>query len=141
MSMAGSLLGKPERRHAGFTLVEVLVALVIVALVLGAALRASGSLATAQQRLTQQTYAGWSADNRLSEIRLARLFPNPGRGEAPCPQANLELVCVEEVFATANPAIRRIDILVYAADNRDALLLRRTAFAANLPPFPVGNPG
>ena len=128
---------RTDRHASGFTLVEVLVALVIVALVLGAALRASGSLAMAQQRLTQQTYAGWSADNRLVELRLARAFPAPGRNEMPCPQAQLLLVCVLQVQATPNPSIRRVDVLVYPAAERDAPILRRSAFVTNLPSFPA----
>lgn len=126
---------RPVCRTRGFTLVEVLVALVIVALVLGAALRAAGALTVAQQRLAQKTYAGWSADNRLAELRLAGIFPAPGRNEAPCPQAQMVLVCVEEVRPTVNPSIRLVNILVYLADDRNAVLLRRIAYIANLPAF------
>jgi len=124
-----------ERSH-GFTLVEVLVALVIVALALGACLRAAGALTSAQDRLEEQIYAGWSADNRLIEIRLARTFPEVGRREAACPQGKRALVCVEEVSVTPNPGIRRVEVVVYSGASRDAgeaPILRRTGFVANLP--------
>ncbi len=124
----------------GFTLVEVLVALVIVALVLGAGLRAAGALTVAQQRLAQKTHAGWSADNRLAELRLARIFPEPGRRESPCPQAQLVLVCVEEVRPTVHPSIRLVNILVYMADDRTAVLLRRSGYLADLPAFSAAPP-
>lgn len=121
------------RCQRGFTLVEVLVALVIVALALGACLRAAGALTAGEERLVQQAYAGWSADNRLVEIRLARNFPDIGRRENACPQGKLPLVCVEEVGATPNPGIRRVEIVVYNGEARDAPILRRTGFVANLP--------
>jgi len=113
----------------------VLVALVIVALVLAAGMRAAGALAVAQQRLAHKTWAGLSADNRLAELRLAQVFPEPGRSEVACPQAQQAFVCVEEVRATANSSIRLVNISVYNADDRSAALLQRSAFVANLPPF------
>jgi len=125
-------------RCAGFTLVEVLVALVIVALALGAALRAAGALTVAQERLEQQTYAGWSADNRLIELRLARVFASPGRGAAACPQGKLELVCVTDISNTANPGIRRVDVQVFLASDRDTPLHRRTGFLSAQPGGPGG---
>ena len=124
--------GAPGPPAAGFTLVEVLVALVIVALALGACLRAAGALTVAQQRLEQQSYAGWSADNRLAEIRLGKIVPEPGRRELPCPQGRYALICIEEVRATPNASIRRIDVSVFLAGDRDAQLVRRSSFMANI---------
>jgi len=129
---------RARSRASGFTLVEVLVALVIVALALGAALRAAGALAVGQERLTQQVYANWSADNRLVEIRLARTFVQPGVRENPCPQGSLALVCVDDVRLTPNPSIRRVDVLVYLGADRSTPLVRRSGFVANLQTLPEG---
>ena len=106
----------------GFTLVEVLIALVIVALVLAAAMRAGGTLIVTQE-----------ADNRLAELRLARAFPAVGTSESKCPQAELVLVCVVDVRTTPDPRIHRIDVRVVDDVDRARQLAHRLSFQANLP--------
>jgi len=120
----------------GFTLVEVLVALTVAALVLGAALRAAGAMTVAQERAQQVTYAGWSAENRLAEVRLADAYPEIGRGEVDCSQGTLVLVCITEVQPTANRYMRRITVTVHPTTERLEVWARRTGFAADLPRFP-----
>src|SRR5512141_1526962 len=98
------------RHCAGFTLLEVLVALVIVGTALGASLRAVGSLTQNSSALRASMMATWSAENRLAQVRLAHEYPPLGERRFACPQADLELSCVEEVFGTLNPFFRRIEV-------------------------------
>lgn len=109
---AASLRCRPDGQ-AGFTLVEVLVALTIVAIALMACLRAVGSITASSSDLRSRTLAQWSAENRLTEIRVRGEFPTVGRRNYPCPQGDLQLVCQEDVYTTANPNFRRIEIQVY----------------------------
>jgi len=87
-------------RDRGFTLVEVLVALAIVAVALMGALRAVGSLTDASAELRARSLALWSAENRLARIRVEGEWPAPGRRSTACPQATVSLICEEEVFQT-----------------------------------------
>ncbi|MEG2901493.1 MAG: type II secretion system minor pseudopilin GspI, partial [Massilia sp.] len=80
-----------SRPAAGFTLLEVLVALVIVGTALAAGLRAVGSLTSNSQGLRASMMATWSAENRLVQIRLGREFPEVGKRSFPCPQGGLNL--------------------------------------------------
>lgn len=98
--------------QTGFTLLEVLVALVIVGVALGASLRAVGSLTQNSDHLRASMMATWSAENRLTQIRLSTNWPDLGTSNFPCPQDDLPLVCFQEVFATPNPSFRRVEVVV-----------------------------
>lgn len=105
------------RRASGFTLLEVLVALVIVGTALAAGLRAVGSLTSNSAGLRASMMATWSAENRLVQIRLGREFPEIGKRSFPCQQGDLNLICEEEVLASPNPLLRRIEVSVFDANN------------------------
>src|SRR3989338_8686802 len=93
------IISQTIRRNSGFTLLEVLVALVIVGTALGASLRAVGSLTQNSSDLRAAMMATWSAENRLSQIRLAHEWPALGQRSFDCPQGELQLACEENVFA------------------------------------------
>jgi len=115
-------------RARGFTLVEVLVAMTIAAIALMTAMRATGSLAVNSAELRARSLAQWSAENRLSQIRIAAEWPALGRREYDCSQAGVELVCVEQVFQTPNPQFRRVEVGVYARGS-DHRLSRLVGFS------------
>jgi general secretion pathway protein I len=100
------------RFNRGFTLLEVLVALVIIGTALAASLRAVASLTQNSRDLRAAMMATWSAENRLTQIRLAREWPPLGRRDFSCAQAELLLRCEEQIYPTPNPAFRRVEVAV-----------------------------
>jgi len=112
------------RRGAGFTLLEVLVALAIVATALGAGLRAIGSLASNSAGLRASMMATWSAENRLVQIRLGKEFPEVGKRSYPCSQGDMKLLCQEEVLVSPNPQLRRVEVSVFDMDNPNRRILK-----------------
>jgi general secretion pathway protein I len=118
-------------RQRGFTLLEVLVALVIVGTALGASLRAIGSLTQNSSGLRSSMMATWSAENRLAQIRLAKEWPAMGKRSFNCPQGELLLVCEEEVVATPNPFFRRVEVSVYDAENPGRRIIKLTQVVSN----------
>lgn len=106
-----------HNHSAGFTLLEVLVALVIVGTALGASLRAIGSLTQNSSDLRASMMASWSAENRLTQIRLAHEWPELGQRNFDCSQDDLHLMCEEDVFTTPNPLFRRVEVSVFDAQN------------------------
>lgn len=120
-----------QRRAKGFTLLEVLVALVVVGTALGASLRAVGSLTQNSSALRASMMATWSAENRLAQIRLAREFPAFGKRSFECPQGELQLVCEEEVIATPNPFFRRVEVSVFEAQNPERRIIKLSQVVSN----------
>jgi len=113
-----------QRSQTGFTLLEVLVALVIVGTALGAGLRAVGSLTANSAGLRASMMATWSAENRLVQIRLGREFPEVGKRSFPCPQGDLNLVCEEQVLTSPNPLLRRIEVSVFYAERPERRIVK-----------------
>ena len=105
-------------RRAGFTLVEVLVALTITAIALGAGLKAAGALTDNAQRLGDVTAAHWCADNALTGLRLAKQFPGTGEVEFACQQLGRDYRGQLRTQATPNPNFRRVDALVMDSNGR-----------------------
>lgn len=127
----------PNQRRivSGFTLIEVLVALTIVGVALGAAMRAMGSMTQASHDLRLRMLASWSAENHLAHLRLERRWPAPGSRAVSCPQGMVALVCVETASTTPNPAFRRVEVAVYPAGDQGT----RLAWLVTLQPDPGRN--
>jgi general secretion pathway protein I len=100
----------------GFALVEVLVGLAVLSIALLAGLRAIASGADTQLAVSQRTLALWSADNALMDLRMTRAFPDIGTTVFNCPQGNYIFVCQRKIISSPNPAFRRVEITVYAAN-------------------------
>jgi general secretion pathway protein I len=116
------------RASRGFTLVEILVAVAILAIALAATTRAA-SLATDSARETRaRLLATWAAGNRVAELRARQLFPAPGLTTATAEQGGLSLVVEETVADTSNPSIRRVDLAVSDAREPGRVLSKLTAF-------------
>ncbi|WP_431263841.1 type II secretion system minor pseudopilin GspI [Roseateles chitinivorans] len=112
------------RRARGFTLVEVLVALTIVALCLAAGLRAAGAMTSNSDRLAINSLAQWCAENELTEMRLTKAFPGIGDNSISCSQLGRDFNVKMIVRGTPNPNFRRVEAQVF--DDRDRPLLTIT---------------
>jgi len=97
---------------AGFTLIEVLVALGIVAIALMAGLRATDSLSRNASRQSTHWLAQICAENEFARLRLSRQVPPVGESNTPCTQAGMNLQVNLSVQVTPNPNFRRIDARV-----------------------------
>jgi general secretion pathway protein I len=96
----------------GFTLIEVLVALAIIAVTLAAGMRASTAVADNAQRLSDVLAAQWCADNQLTALRLARQFPGVGDSTFECQQLGRDYKGSVITRPTPNPNFRRVEAVV-----------------------------
>jgi general secretion pathway protein I len=109
--------------HGGFTLIEVLVALAIVAVTLGAGVKAAGSLTDNTARLAEVTAAQWCADNQLTALKLARQFPDIGTLDFACDQLGRAYAGKLDIRTTPNPNFRRVDARMVDDAGRTILVL------------------
>jgi general secretion pathway protein I len=119
----GKTAARVPRRADGFTLIEVLVALVIVAVTLGAGSKAAGALLNNAQRLTEVTEAQWCADNELTGLKLAHTYPNVGEATFSCQQLSRTYLGTFRVSATPNPSFRRVDTVMANESGQTVLTL------------------
>ena len=99
----------------GFTLIEVLVALAIVAIALLAGAQATSALTRNIVRQTNVVLAHVCAENELVKVRLMRQMPDFGDAETVCEQAGHSYRTVLSTTPTPNPQFRRVDAQVYDA--------------------------
>jgi general secretion pathway protein I len=103
----------------GFTLLEVLIAILLLALALSALVRLAGLEARASAHLRDRTLAQWVASNALAETRLREPFPAIGRREGEATMGSRRWRWRIDVQGTDEASIRRMEARVFDADAPD----------------------
>ena len=106
-------------KQQGFSLIEVLIGLSILAIALMAGVKALTQSIQTKTTVQQQYLAMLSANDALNKLYLQKVWPEFEIYKANCSQLNVPLVCIRSTFATPNPLFRRVVIEVYLSDPSD----------------------
>lgn len=127
--MSNSPQHRTHLPQAGFTLLEVLVALAILAIVMGALIKVTDSYAFNAGYLQEKTLAQWIAENKAIEYQLQQTFPPVGSKEGETEMAKVEWQWRVKVSNTDDKRLRRLDISVTLKDrDLDAPITTLVAF-------------
>ncbi|OZG73572.1 type II secretion system protein GspI [Hahella sp. CCB-MM4] len=105
--------------QSGFTLLEVLVALLIFAISATALMSGMSQVLHQQERLEEKTFGNWIAENRVNEILIMNEFPKAGEKKEDLDYAGRHWQIKEAIINTPNPLMRRVEVSVnvYMSDN------------------------
>jgi general secretion pathway protein I len=99
-------------RRAGFTLIEVMVALAVTAIALIAGFKATAALTGNADRQAAVLLGHICAENALIGLRLARQLPGVGDTDSACAQGGRSFIVTQSVRPTPNPNFRRVQAVV-----------------------------
>ena len=108
-----------RRTAAGFTLLEVLVALAVIALSMGAIIKATGDYTNNQSYLRDRTMALWVARNVLVQFRVDKEWPDVGERKGTQEMGNREWRWLAVTSQTDEEELRRLDVEVFPIDSED----------------------
>lgn len=106
-------MSKKNHPQTGFTVLEVLVAIFIIAIALGGAIYTTGRAASNEKILSDQTFARWVAMNRIAEEKIKRSFPKVGNTNGTETMAGIKWKWQQKTLSTEIPEVRRIEVSVW----------------------------
>jgi general secretion pathway protein I len=122
-----TLLKAGKTKSLGFTLLEVMIALLVITLGMGAVFNTTGESSWKSAQLKQGTIANWVAQNQIAEYRAKRTWNNATKKSGEVEMANTEWIWNMKISKTDDPSLRRLDVEVFIK-GEDALKASVTGF-------------
>jgi len=131
---------KATKTNNGFTLLEVLVALVIVGLGMIAVFDQLSQMLSMTARLRDKTLANWIASDRITELQVNEQYPKIGETDDEIEMARADWAYTVKISQVPDMDLRRVDVTVSFADSPDAILAEVAGFVSPPQTPRAGNP-
>lgn len=128
---------RPRQTAQGFTLMEVLIALAVLAIGMIAVIGTAGTSTRQAAELKDETFAHWVAMNELTTLRLASAWPDVGTHKGEADMAGQQWHWQVVISTTSDPDLLRADIDVSNALAPDTVVSSLTGFIGQPQPLPV----
>lgn len=127
-SIKGQVSRATQLSGGGFTIIEVLVAMAILAVAGVAVIRSTSQHITAVSTLKEVTFSAWVAENRLVELQLDDQWPPANNKKGKSNMAGRQWYWRQKVEKVADDALRRVTVHVYANENDDQSVYQLSLF-------------
>lgn len=111
------------KKISGFTLIEVMVALAIIAIALSALIKASGNHTYSASHLKNKTLAHYVALNEMTKLHIAQAWPGLGTEQKSIEMAGVEWYWTREINKIDNKLLeknyRNVKFTVYSDEDRE----------------------
>ena len=124
-------LGRGMAKLRGFTLLEVMIALLVITLGMAAVINTTSESGWKSAQLRHKTIATWVAQNQIVKYRANRIWGNAKSQSGKVEMANIDWVWRMKISATTDPSLRRLDVEVFI-DGEDAVKARITGFIGRI---------
>ncbi len=108
-----------NKANAGFTLLEVMVALFIVAVAMGGAIKVIENSAQNTSRMVDKTFANWIALNKITELRLAKEWPKLGKVKGESEMSDRKWKWEQNTIKTDDEKVKRVELSVWGEVDKD----------------------
>jgi len=105
------------KKYTGFTLLEVLIALIFFSLIGMVLQQVTASTVSQYLSVRQKMFASWMAENKMAELRLSKDLPNAREYKEELDFANEEWQLISKVKKTENPDINKVEVEVFYVDS------------------------
>jgi general secretion pathway protein I len=116
------------KKLKAFTLLEVMVALVVISVTMGAIISSAGSSAAVASRLKEKTVANWVAQNQIALYRAKNIWTSSQNGKVE--MLDIAWYWRMKVNETDDPLLHKIDVDVYLVEGD--VITSATGFVAKL---------
>jgi len=122
-----------RKTNNGFTLLEVMIALFVIAVALGGVIKVMGNAAINSSRLSNKTFAQWVALNRIAKLQIGNQWPKFGTDKGEDEMASQEWRWVQKTIKTSDKNVKRIELSVWNKndDSSAAPYITVVGFLAN----------